>query len=91
MIENIKRWRFELDDGLVVITMYGETGLVNFAIDKDGKKIKELVGWNIYSVLRSFFEFNKKVVAYRWKEKEKVFQKLNTEKIKEIAYSPIEQ
>lgn len=91
MIEKIRKWKFELDESILVVHLYGDSGLINFAIDTDGKKVKELVGWNMYSVLRMLFENNKKVVAHRWIEVEKRWQKLKTDTIKEIAYSPLEQ
>lgn len=91
MIEKIKRWKFELDEGILVLNLYGDTGLINTAIEGDGKKVKDLVGWNIYSTLRMLFENNKKVIVHRHDDVRNKWQKLDTEKIKKIAYSPLEQ
>lgn len=91
MIEKIKKWKFELGESVLAVNLYGDSGLINFAIGGDGVKRKDLVGWNMYSVLRMLFENNEIVVCYRWIEDEKRWQKMKTDKIKELAYEPMKQ
>ena len=91
MIEKIKNWKIiyvckgkirqqivvvQVRDGLV----YDYHGIIF------GFKSKQILGWNIYSVIRMFFDEYEVIELYRMKKDEYI--KLNKEKIKEMVYNP---
>ena len=89
MIEKIDKWKVQLDDGFQFV-MIMNNGLVKDVICGERScMVKELKGWNIYSVIRGLTVDNKHLVFYR--EKNNTWQKLQTEKIIAIAESPLKR
>lgn len=85
MIENIDNWKIYVDGWPILIKT--EAGLVKQVIAGERKGFELLRKWNIYSVIRYLFEQYKTIEMYR--EKNKVWIKLKTEKVKEIAFEPM--
>lgn len=81
MIDKIKKWKIKTDASEFVLAM--NTGLVKKVIYIKGKQDQDsLLGWNIYSVLRSLIQFSKKIEVYRVKDG--IWVKINLEKLQII-------
>jgi hypothetical protein len=92
MIEKIKYWKIRVkktndivNDKIVYFRLNKECSLIASC---HGAVPMEFLGWNIYSALRALFDFNKVVRIYRMKDGEWI--KLDKQKVKTIAYKPME-
>ena len=86
MIEKIRKWKIVLD-GVPIVLMNNEAGLVKNIIADNRKEFDSLKGWNMYSVVRSLFIDYSVIEFYR--EKDGQWIKMNTDKVKEIAEMPV--
>jgi len=86
MIEKIRKWKIVLD-GVPIVLMNNEAGLVKNIVSDNRKEFDSLKGWNMYSVVRSLFIEHTVIEFYR--EKDGQWIKMNTDKVKEIAEMPV--